>query len=321
MCACCASTSPLPFIFLTNGGGVPEQAKAAQLSSWFDLCIPASLVCCSHTPMQSLLPQYAHSRLLVLGMTDVRAVARGYGFTDVVTAADLFRAQPQLVPHLIHEDEGGGSVNKQQAHTEAREGDAPSIDLASVDLVVCMHDPVHWYRDIQLTLDVVTARPTPPPLYFTNPDFLFSGRSAAPRLAQGAFRTALDAIHRQYTGRTLSYQLMGKPELITFRWAERMQQARADAMGLGRVERRYMIGDNTAADVRGANRAGWTSVFVRTGTIARGEAEDERPSVVCADVGEAVEWIVEQERKAQSGQHLANNDGVHAKAAKTRHVP
>ena len=303
----------MPFIFLTNGGGVPEQAKAEQLSSWFDLCIPASLVCCSHTPMQSLLPQYRHSRLLVLGMTDVRAVARGYGFTDVVTAADLFRAQPQLVPHLIHEDEGGGSVDRRHAHTA--HGDAPPLELASVDLVVCMHDPVHWYRDIQLALDVLTARPAPPPLYFTNPDILFSGRSAAPRLAQGAFRIALDAVHRQYTGRPLAYQLMGKPEPLTFRWAERMQQARADAMGLGAVQRRYMIGDNTAADVRGANRAGWTSVFVRTGTIARGEAEDERPSVVCADVGEAVEWIVEQERRAWSVQLPAQAAGAH-----TEHV-
>ena len=165
-------------------------------------------------------------------------------------------------------------------------------------------------------MDVLTARPNPPPVYFTNPDFLFSGRFSSPRLAQGAWRIALDAIHRQYTGRPLSYQLMGKPELITFRWAERMQQQRADDMQAGRVVRRYMIGDNTAADIRGANRAGWTSVFVRTGTIPRGESEDEQPHVVCGDVGEAVEWIVEQERKAQSGQHRSASSG----SADARHV-
>ena len=164
-------------------------------------------------------------------------------------------------------------------------------------------------------MDVLTARPTPPPLFFTNPDFLFSGRFSSPRLAQGAWRIALDAIYRQYTGHPLPYQLIGKPELITFRWAERMMQRRADEMKAGTVVRRYMIGDNTAADIRGGNRAGWTSVFVRTGTIKRGESEDEQPHVVCENVGEAVDWIVEQERKAQSGQR-----GSTATSAGTGHV-
>ena len=152
-------------------------------------------------------------------------------------------------------------------------------------------------------MDVLTARSQPPPLYFTNPDFLFSGRFSSPRLAQGAWRVALESIYLKYTGNPLPYQLMGKPELITFRWAERMLQRRADAMRAGTVQRRYHIGDNTAADVAGANRAGWTSVFVKTGTIRRGEADDEQPHVVCENVGEAVEWILENEKKAQqSGQ-------------------
>ena len=131
-------------MFVTNGGGVLESVKAAQLSSWFDLRIPPSLVCCSHTPMQSLLPQYRHSRVLVIGMTDVRAVAVQYGFEDVVTVADLFQSHPELVPHLIDEDEGGGKVDKRQPHTAASDDKRPLIDLASIDLVVCMHDPVHW---------------------------------------------------------------------------------------------------------------------------------------------------------------------------------
>ena len=170
-------------------------------------------------------------------------------------------------------------------------------------------------------MDVLTARPTPPPLFFTNPDFLFSGRFSSPRLAQGAFRTALAAIYQQYTGRPLPYQLMGKPELITFRWAERMQQQRADEMAAGSVVRRYMIGDNTAADIRGGNRAGWTSVFVKTGTIKRGDSEDEQPHVVCDNVGEAVNWIVEREKKAQHEHRTAHSGGSDSKVvAGTGHV-
>ena len=119
-----------------------ESVKAAQLSEWFDLRIPPSLVCCSHTPMQSLLPQYRHSRTLVIGMTDVKSVAQQYGFKDVVSVADLFRSHTELVPHLIDEDEGGGKVDKRHQHT--KHSHRPLIDLASIELIAVMHDPVHW---------------------------------------------------------------------------------------------------------------------------------------------------------------------------------
>jgi hypothetical protein len=59
--------SAIPFCVMTNGGGVMESVKAAQLSKWFDVPIAADQVVLSHTPMRSLVPKYKDERILVVG--------------------------------------------------------------------------------------------------------------------------------------------------------------------------------------------------------------------------------------------------------------
>lgn len=54
----------------------------------------------------------------------------------------------------------------------------------------------------------------------------------------------------------------------------------------------FAVGDNPAADVRGANRAGppWVSVLVRTGVFRGGKNSDTDPAqIVVDDVEAAVE--------------------------------
>ena len=291
------SLAHLPFCFLTNGGGVSEARKAEELSSWFGLSIPPSLVCLSHTPMRALLPTLQHSRILVLGMTDVASVATSYGFTDVVTMADIAVQHPHLVPHLTHSEPGGHSIHTPTPSPPSPHPPSPPIDLASIRAIFVMHDPNAWYRDMQLLIDVLTASTTPPPLYFTNPDFLFTGKAAKPRLAQGAFRVGLEAMWKEYTGGAqLPYQLMGKPEIVTFRWAERMLSDRAKEMGFARVDERIMVGDNPAADIRGGNRAGWeTTILVETGTIERSNRKEDQPTMVAANVLEAVKLAIDKD--------------------------
>jgi HAD superfamily hydrolase (TIGR01456 family) len=291
---------------------VSEAEKARELSSWFKLRIAAFSVCVSHTPMQQYLQQYRHRRILVLGLkeTDVAAVAHEYGFEDVLTIAQLAARHPDLVPHLQHESTGGEAMEQRrqpQHETAAQAAAAVSSSLTSISAVFVMHDPVQWYRDAQILLDVLTAGASPPPLFFTNPDFLFSGQAASPRLAQGAFRVCIAALYEQMTGRPLPYRLMGKPESVSFQWAEKMLAARAEALGFtGGVHRRYMIGDNPRADIRGANRAGpgWVSVLVKTGTIAASDDPQDRPQHVADNVLEAVKWILQREQQeAQKEQH------------------
>ena len=280
-----------------------EARKSEELSAWFDLCIPPSLVCLSHTPMRALLPTLQHSRILVLGMTDVASVARAYGYTDVVTMADIAHHHPDLVPHLTHSDPGGHAVHPSPPSSSSSSSSSsllshPPVELSSIKAVFVMHDPNQWYRDMQCLLDVMTASPNPPPLYFTNPDFLFTGRAARPRLAQGAFRVAFEALWKEYRGgESLAYELMGKPQVSQFDWAGRMLRERAKEMGYGGVDQFFMIGDNPAADIRGGNRAGWTTVLVKTGTIQPSNRPEDQPTLVADNVLEAVKMIIDRERK------------------------
>mmetsp|Transcript_35452 Transcript_35452/g.92317 ORF Transcript_35452/g.92317 Transcript_35452/m.92317 type:complete len:151 (+) Transcript_35452:556-1008(+) len=46
--------SDIPLIFITNGGGVPEDAKAEQLSKLLDYDVRPEDVILSHTPMRDL---------------------------------------------------------------------------------------------------------------------------------------------------------------------------------------------------------------------------------------------------------------------------
>ncbi|KAJ1888898.1 hypothetical protein LPJ81_006231 [Coemansia sp. IMI 209127] len=103
----------------------------------------------------------------------------------------------------------------------------------------------------------------------------------------------------------LKHTPFGKPNKVQYTYAERL----LDNLVLGadaattvpqlRAQRRvYAIGDNPAADIAGANRAGWTSILVRTGvfTGAPGTNDATNPANKVVDhVGDAVEWIIESE--------------------------
>lgn len=262
----------IPYMFLTNGGGVIEAEKARELSEWFKLSVPEDIVCVSHSPMKELVQKHADSQILVLGMTDVKSVALHYGFKHVLTMAELSNQFPSLTPHLHRESTGGGTTTHKITTDHIHEYPSPETVLKAlqqIKAIFVLHDPNQWYRDLQITLDVLTASDDPPPIYFSNPDIVFSSLHAVPRLAQGAYRVCLQALYHELTGEPLDCILYGKPELVTYRYAETLLQRRAQALGYNNVHRYYMIGDNPAADIRGANRAGqqWTSILVKSGTI------------------------------------------------------
>ena len=71
----------------------------------------------------------------------------------------------------------------------------------------------------------------------------------------------------------------------------------------------YMVGDNPASDIAGANkfrsgyRTEWRSLLVRTGIWQEGDELAHRPTEIRGDVLEAVRWAVEEEgrRKGKDG--------------------
>jgi HAD superfamily hydrolase (TIGR01456 family) len=219
----------LPHIYLTNGGGMQEAAKAAQLSALFDINIPVASIVQSHTPMQQLLPSLRDELVLTVGHSreGVRNVARAYGFKHLLIPEDIMHKYPLCVPHLTNY---GVPPLKEPPITHYQD------ELTSIAAIMVLHDPVEYYRDLQICLDIlVHKRDKPVQLFFSNPDFLFSGSHASPRLAAGAFRVCLAALYKEYTGKELPYTLFGKPYAVTYRFAEKLLEEQS-------VEHRCSVG-------------------------------------------------------------------------------
>lgn len=73
----------VPFLFLTNGGGVTERKKSIQLSEWLNTPIRESQVVLSHSPLRAFANEYENQVVLLVGPTSVKAVAESYDFSVV----------------------------------------------------------------------------------------------------------------------------------------------------------------------------------------------------------------------------------------------
>ncbi|GIM10255.1 hypothetical protein Vretimale_14057 [Volvox reticuliferus] len=163
-----------------------------------------------------------------------------------------------------------------------------------IDTVLVMTDPDDWYRDAQLICDVLTGAGVPTrsaagaaavgaphvKLVFSNPDLLWANEFPKNRFGQGAFAHMVLSLFGRLTGgcRPSHVTFYGKPNPQPYRLAERLLLTQAWQLGLPLPEVPpgvlpfsgiYAVGDNPAADVRGANQAGnpWVSVLVRTGVF------------------------------------------------------
>ncbi len=275
-----------PHVFLTNGGGCPESTKAEQLSEWLGVKVAPEQVILSHSPFRSLVARHADGLVLVAGSGQVLDVAKTYGFKDAVHVSDVVRATPSAWPFA------------EKKLLVAQGADNPSsMDLSRVEAVMLFHDPHDWGESIQVMCDAVIARTRaagePPAVYFSNPDFVFAGKHPEPRLAQGAFHSALCAVYRGLTGLDLEYKVFGKPTDATYAYAERALELQTNGQKLDTV---FGIGDNPAADVAGANaRPGWRSVLLRTGVWDGKSKPSDEPDHVCDGVLDAVSSILDSD--------------------------
>jgi ribonucleotide monophosphatase NagD (HAD superfamily) len=102
--------------------------------------------------------------------------------------------------------------------------------------------------------------------------------------------------YEQQTGQRLTITCYGKPTPLTYEFAEtRLNQllAQTPYSSLSRI---FMIGDNPASDIQGANNRGgiWTSVLVRTGVFQNGTNDSRFPAhCVVEHVGEALDYAFE----------------------------
>ncbi|KAG0258684.1 hypothetical protein BGZ95_004897 [Linnemannia exigua] len=298
----------IPYVFLTNGGGMPESEKAEQLTKKLGLYVNPEHLIVSHSPMKSLVPKYKDANVLVVGGegSACKHAAHVYGFKNVVTPEEIHSVHPSICPISICETravpwtEGLENVNK------------------PVDAVMVFHDSNDWGRDLQICLDALVSKggklgtikrsdelhstKQTVPIYFSNPDIVWANEFPVNRFGQGTFRVCLEKIYENLTGQPLDYITYGKPMKTTYEYAESLLD-KIDPLPEGpdgQPTKRtvYAVGDNPYADIAGANGYGWNSVLVRTGVFKPKGDENHHvhPATIVVDhVGDAVNWIIARE--------------------------
>eukprot|EP00127_Corallochytrium_limacisporum_P003634 Clim_evm22s151 gene=Clim_evmTU22s151 len=290
-----------PFILLTNGGGVTEGEKAEQISRYLDVEITPEQVVQSHTPMQMYTKYYDHD-VLVLGQGKIKEVAESYGFQRVHTIEDIQEAYPILdfVDFKRRQAAPGLSWNE---------------EFPTIRAIFVMSDPIAWESHVQIISDLVFFHGKPPKerltekrhsdlhevdLVFTNPDIMWAATYSYNRIAQGAFRQALESVYKLVHGVDLPYTQFGKPHELTYEFAERVLRRQGRRMGMSDEEVRrsvvYGVGDNPLSDIRGANnRPDMRSILVKSGVHSSHENDPHDPAdYLVEDVYEGVVTAIQR---------------------------
>lgn len=314
----------IPYVLLTNGGGLTEAAHALRIGHRLEMTVTEDQFVQSHTPFKGVASAYADKWVLILGgsRTQAKEIAVAYGLNPkkVINSSDLHKQSPTVHPFsemtFAHHDQYGTIVTD-------------FTDKESIAAVFVFSSPRDWCLDLQVCIDLLlseggvlgTRSPKngdphlpnhgyqqdgQPRFYFCNPDLEWATQHVQPRLAQGAFRAALEGVWLAATKGKAELQAWscGKPTTTTYRYAEgviKRHHRTVVADTAIKLRKVYMIGDNPESDIQGAvaaerdSRLLWKSVLVETGVHKAGSKPAHTPTVVKKDVFEAVRWIIQQE--------------------------
>lgn len=290
----------IPHIFLTNGSGKLEVPRCAQLSKILHSPISTEQFIQAHTPMSALAEYY--ETVLVVGGEGYkcREVAQAYGFKNVIVPNDIFASDATISPlREFFTDEQRATSNPQD------------FSKVKINAILVFSDSREYATDLQIIMDllqsedgVLGTRAKDPvsqriPIYFSQGDLLCPTEHPTPRMSQGTFRIALEAIYKSITGVELERVVYGKPELATYKYADEVMTSWMETIhNEERLPKNiYMIGDNPASDITGGNMYGWNTCLVRTG-VYQGEGNDkENPASfgVFTNVLEAVKTALKKE--------------------------
>lgn len=280
----------IPFIFLTNGGGVSEKSRVDFLSEKLDLALSPLQIVQSHTPMRVWAQAGKYRRVLVVGGNDdnARYVAEDYGYKDVVVPMDIVKLAPSISPHHRYLEK--------QLSTMAR-----PVDLSiPFDAILVFNDPRDMGTDLQIVMDLLNSkngvvgtkrapedRSAAPsvPIAFSNDDFVWANDYVLPRFGQGAFRMIVERLYAEMNDlrhdENLQLTILGKPYSVQHDYAHwvllewnKILHGHKNHGFIPQLHVKpknsqfldiYMVGDNPESDIAGANACGWKSVLLRTG--------------------------------------------------------
>ncbi|KAI8016440.1 Uncharacterized protein YKR070W [Camellia lanceoleosa] len=300
-------TLKVPYVFLTNGGGVPESKRAFELSKLLGVNILPSQVIQGHTPFKQLVKRFENDLIIAVGKGEPATVMSEYGFKNAFSIDEYASCFDNIDPLAQFKKWTTGHVN--QNNTIRSTACTQRVQAAFI-----VSDSVDWSRDIQVLCDILRTGGLPgreiahqPSLYFANDDLEYQAVFPSERLGMGAFRIALESIFSSIHPNALEYTSFGKPNPSVFRNAETVlmetvpssYQSANHVTGGNHVFRTlYMIGDNPSVDIKGAKQAGhpWFSILTRTGVFKGKENHAEHPADLVVDtVEEAVDYIFRKE--------------------------
>ncbi|KAF7152035.1 hypothetical protein RHSIM_Rhsim01G0222900 [Rhododendron simsii] len=304
-------TLKVPYVFLTNGGGVPESKRALELEKQLGVNILSSQVIQGHTPFKQLVKRFEKELIIAVGKGEPAVVMSEYGFKNVLSIDDYASCFDNIDPLWHFKKWTTGNVSDQINTIRS------SVCSQRVQAAFVVSDSIDWSRDIQVLCDILRTGGLPgskiahqPPLYFASDDLEYQAVFPSERLGMGAFRIALESIFNRIHPSALEYTSFGKPNTSVFRNAETVLrelvhsssdtiQSANDKIGGNQVFRTlYMVGDNPSVDIKGARQAGhpWFSILTRTGVFKGKENHDEYPADLVVDtVEEAVDYILRKE--------------------------
>ena len=272
----------IPHIFLTNGSGKPEDARCEQLSRILHNPVSPDQFIQSHTPMSALADYY--TTVLVVGGEGYRCreVAELYGFRNIVVPNDIVAWDPTIAPYRRFGDDER-ATSRPRDFTKIR-----------IEAIMVFSDSRDYATDMQIIVDLLRSKggrlgtvaddPVADriPIYFSQGDLLCPTEHPTPRMSQGAFRIALEAMYKALTGADLERVVYGKPETATYRYADEVLESWMGELhgpDNKRLPRNvYMVGDNPASDIVGGNTYGWNTCLVRTGVFQGGDNDPNNPA-------------------------------------------
>lgn len=281
----------IPWILMTNGGGISEEERAKVLGSKLNMDIKVSQVVQSHTPL-TILPKREELRVVVIGgeRDNSKKVAKNYGFKQVLIPADFVKTNPAISPFYNKELLEFGEVIEK-------------VDDLPIDKILVFNDSRDMSTDVQVIADVLARKPDTH-VIFSNDDWLWANDYKRPRFGQGVIRFLLEQLYREnHSGKELNRTILGKPTKTAYDFAHHVlinQLGHHSKVEFGQsvlnspFKEVFMVGDNPASDIIGGHTYGWNTCLVKTGVYKDGDPLPCEPTIIGKDVLEVVQNAVKK---------------------------
>lgn len=161
----------IPYVFLTNGGGVPESKRALELGALLGVNLLPSQVIQGHSPFKQLVNRFKDELVVAVGKGEPAVVMSEYGFKNVLSMDEYASCFDGIDPLAQFKKWKG--VNQSLKETASRH----NVHSEKVRAAFIVSDPVDWSRDVQVLCDILRTGGLPggeigrqPDLYFANDD-------------------------------------------------------------------------------------------------------------------------------------------------------